>query len=442
MWKLPPQTRRPLRAFWTQPRFYEALVMRGYAVARVDVRGTGGSQGVTVDEYTLEEQLEAAHTRVRAIVRDEAYYFAPQGMTKVMNEGWASFWHSTLMTKHFVESKEIIDYADHHSGTVHMPPGNFNPYKIGLELFRDIEDRWNKGKFGKEYEEAENLGEKKRWDRGLGQGREKIFEVRRIYNDVNFIDEFLTPEFVEKHQMYQFRRDHRTGEVRVVSRDFRRVKQTLLAQLTNMGQPFVYVVDANYLNRGELYLAHRFTGVEIDAARAAEVLRALCALWGRPVHLPARINEETFLTSVEEPRGEIKREKITELWVWGASGMHMDELAMRIPNRYARFGPTDNPWFYRPYDIPEELGRTTWVMGFNYEVGPDNMIHSYVHRIESMAALVRKHSLPEALDALDVSFSTSGPVERAARAFVLLDAFQAFFDETGGTDRPLERNWW
>jgi hypothetical protein len=82
-----------------------------------------------------------------------------------------------------------------------------------------------------------------------------------------------------------------------------------------------------------------------------------------------------------------KREGITELWVWGASGMHMDELAMVIPNRYGRYGPTDNPWFYRPYDIPEELGRTTWVMGFNYEVGPDNMIHSYVHRIESMAAL-------------------------------------------------------
>ena len=64
------------------------------------------------------------------------------------------------MTKHFVEAREIIDYADHHSGTVHMPPGNFNPYKIGLELFRDIEDRWNKGRFGKEYEEANNLGEK------------------------------------------------------------------------------------------------------------------------------------------------------------------------------------------------------------------------------------------------------------------------------------------
>jgi hypothetical protein len=82
-----------------------------------------------------------------------------------------------------------------------------------------------------------------------------------------------------------------------------------------------------------------------------------------------------------------KREGITELWVWGADGFHMDEFAMFIPNRYARFGPTENPWLYRPYDIPAELGRTTWVMGFNIEVGIDNAIHSYAHRIESMAAL-------------------------------------------------------
>ena len=65
-----------------------------------------------------------------------------------------------------------------------MPPGNFNPYKIGLEMFRDIEDRWNKGKFGKDYDELDDLGGKKRWDKGLGLGREKIFEVRRVYNDV------------------------------------------------------------------------------------------------------------------------------------------------------------------------------------------------------------------------------------------------------------------
>jgi stage V sporulation protein R len=246
--------------------------------------------------YLLEHaRLEHWQADCLSIVREESYYYAPQGMTKVMNEGWASYWHSTLMTKHFVEATEVIDYADHHSGTVHMPPGNFNPYKIGLELFRDIEDRWNKGKFGKEYEEADNLGEKKRWDKGLGLGREKIFEVRRVYNDVNFIDEFMTPEFIEKHKFYQYGRDPHTGQLRIVSRDPQRIKQTLLYQLTNMGQPFIYVVDGNYCNRGELYLAHQHNGLDIEIKFAVETLKNLYKIWQRPVHLQARIDDDMIL---------------------------------------------------------------------------------------------------------------------------------------------------
>jgi stage V sporulation protein R len=249
-------------------------------------------------QYLLEHaRLEDWQADCLSIVREEAYYFAPQGMTKVMNEGWASYWHSTLMSKHFVTAAEVIDYADHHSGTVHMPPGGFNPYKIGIELFRDIEDRWNKGKFGKEYEEAENLGEKKRWDKGLGLGREKIFEVRRVYNDVNFIDEFMTPEFIERHKFYQYGRDPHTGQLRIVSRDPIRIKQTLLYQLTNMGRPFIYVVDGNYNNRGELYLAHKHSGLDIEIKYANETLKNVFKIWQRPVHLQAKIDDEMQLFS-------------------------------------------------------------------------------------------------------------------------------------------------
>src|SRR5437868_5995159 len=145
-----------------------------------------------------------------------------------MNQGWASYWHSTLMTKHFVDAKEIIDYADHHSGTVHMPPGNFNPYKVGIELFRDIEDRWNKGRFGKEWDECDDLDRKRTWDLKLGRGKEKIFEVRRIYNDVLFIDEFLTLEFCEQHKLFVYEYNAQTGEYVINSRDFKKVKEKLL----------------------------------------------------------------------------------------------------------------------------------------------------------------------------------------------------------------------
>lgn len=249
---------------------------------------------------------------ILSIIRDEAYYFAPQGMTKIMNEGWASYWHSKLMTEHFVEASEIVDYAEQHSGVVHMPPGGFNPYKIGIEMFKDIERRWDKGRHGPAWDRLENLGERERFDDRSMRGREKIFEVRRIYNDVNFIDEFLTEEFVERHQMYRYKRDPQTGEMRVVSRDWKQVKQSLLFQITNMGQPFIHVLDANYQNRGELYLGHQWNGLDLDLAKAGDVLKALRTIWGRPVHIETRLDEERMLFSASEPEGQIKKEKISE----------------------------------------------------------------------------------------------------------------------------------
>ena len=114
--------------------------------------------------------LEDWEADILSMIREEAYYYAPQGQTKIMNEGWATFWHSRLMTTRILQDDEIITYADHHSGTVHMPPGQLNPYKIGVELFRDIEERWNKGRFGKEYDECKSMEEKRKWDKKLGQG--------------------------------------------------------------------------------------------------------------------------------------------------------------------------------------------------------------------------------------------------------------------------------
>ncbi|MCA9300006.1 MAG: SpoVR family protein [Phycisphaerales bacterium] len=255
-------------------------------------------------------RLEDWQQDILTIVRDESYYFAPQAMTKIMNEGWATYWHSKLMTEHFLEASEIIDYAEQHSGVVYMGPGGFNPYKIGVELFKDIERRWNTGQHGSTWERLSGLGEREVFDDGSMKGREKIFEVRHISNDVNFIDEFLTPEFVDDHRMYQYGRDPRTGELKIVSRDFQRIKQTMLYQLTNAGQPFIWVADANYLNRGELFLAHEFTGLEVDASKATETLRALRRLWGRPVHLQMLVNEEMHLLSMEDPNEEPTSQKI------------------------------------------------------------------------------------------------------------------------------------
>src|SRR6185295_2484077 len=102
---------------------------------------------------------------------------------------------------------EVIDYADHHSGTVATTPGRLNPYKLGLELFRDIERRWDKGQFGPDWDSCEDMADRSNWDRGLGLGKEKIFHVRRLHCDATFLDEFLTPEFCEEQQLFVAKED-------------------------------------------------------------------------------------------------------------------------------------------------------------------------------------------------------------------------------------------
>ncbi len=229
--------------------------------------------------------LETWQQDVLALLREEAYYFAPQGMTKIMNEGWAVFWHSTLMTRHLVDASEVVQYCDTHSGTLSTRPGQINPYKIGVELFRDIEDRWNKGRFGSEYQACDEPERRRRWHRATNQGRAKVFEVRRIYNDVTFIDEFVTPEFAEDQKMFVYGQDPQTGQLVIVDRDYRKVKDQLLAALTNFGNPIIKIVDGNHKNRGELYLVHEWVGGDLQIDQAQQTLQGLFKVWQRPVHI-------------------------------------------------------------------------------------------------------------------------------------------------------------
>ena len=243
--------------------------------------------------------LESWQQDILSLIRDEAYYFAPQGMTKIMNEGWASFWHSRMMTEKIMNDSEMIDFADRHSGTMAMSPTGFNPYKVGIEIFRDIVKRWDKGQFGKDWEECDDLAEKRAWDTKANLGREKIFQVRRDYNDVTFIDEFLSEEFCIKNKMFVYKFNKRTGQYEVDTTDFKAIKAKLLFQLTNFGQPIINVVDANFENRGELLLAHVFEGIELQPDYMEATLKNMYNLWKRPVNLATVMDQEGRIFSFD-----------------------------------------------------------------------------------------------------------------------------------------------
>jgi stage V sporulation protein R len=241
--------------------------------------------------------LKKWQRNVLSMVREEAYYFAPQGQTKIMNEGWASYWHSKIMTEKVLDSSEILEFANTHAGTMVMSQTSINPYKIGLELYRDIEDRWNKGKFGKDYDECDNMAEKASWNRNLGLGRQKIFDVRKIYNDVSFIDTFLTPEFCWDHKLFTYEYNAKSGQFEIFSRDFKAIKEKLLFQLTNHGQPFIFVEDSNHGNRGELLLWHKHMGTDLHKPYGQDVLGNIQKVWQRPVHIRTVVSGKPRLWS-------------------------------------------------------------------------------------------------------------------------------------------------
>jgi stage V sporulation protein R len=236
--------------------------------------------------------LDAWEADVLGIIREEAYYFLPQMQTKIMNEGWASYWHSKMMTERALADDEVIDYADVVSGVFSTAPGQLNPYKLGVELFRDIERRWNMGRFGHEWDRCDDMHERWSWDKELGLGREKIFSVRKLYNDVTFIDEFFTLDFCRDQKYFTFTENRRTGQLEIESREFKKIKSKLLERLTNFGQPFIYVVDANYLNRGELLLGHRHEGTDLRLDYGRDTLRNLEKIWRRPTSILTTIDDK------------------------------------------------------------------------------------------------------------------------------------------------------
>ena len=251
-------------------------------------------------EFLIEyAPLENWQRDILSIVREEAYYFAPQALTKIMNEGWATYWHSMLMANKVVDASEVVDFADHHSSTLGTQPGVLNPYKLGVELWRDIEDRWNKGKFGQDYEECDDLEMKRTWNRELNEGRQKIFEVRKIYNDLTFIDHFLTKEFAVQQNLFVYKHNSQSDQHEISDRDFEAVKKNLLFRLTNRGHPMIQVVEGNFRNRAELLLEHAHEGSDLDIRLAQDTLAKLHRVWQRPVNLKTVLDDQVKIYSFD-----------------------------------------------------------------------------------------------------------------------------------------------
>jgi stage V sporulation protein R len=225
--------------------------------------------------------LEDWQRDVMAMIHEEMEYFVPQMQTKTLNEGWASFWHSRILRELELTDTELLEFAELHSGVVSPHKGQLNPYYLGYKILEDIERRWD----NPSAEEREKFG------RQDGGGRAKIFEVRELESDVSFLRNYLTEDLCEELDLYVFELVEEE-EWTVTEKRWERVRDQLVANMTNFGFPYIVVADGDYNGNRELYLKHSFEGAELDGNYARKVLEHVHALWGRPVHLETIVDEE------------------------------------------------------------------------------------------------------------------------------------------------------
>jgi stage V sporulation protein R len=242
-------------------------------------------------------ELEKWQRDILNMIREEMIYFMPQMRTKIINEGWASFWHERIMTNLDLTPEEHLEFRRMHAAV--LSPGSkmsLNPYYVGYNILRDIERRWN-GEEDEDYPEENWMGDK--ISRPDGEGMKKLLEVRHDECDVTLLRKYLTRGLVAKLDMYTYKLEEVNGEPMwvVQDTDWRRVRDTLIESMTNFGIPVIAVEDADYHRHGELLLRHFYDGKPLDESYTARTLKYLFQLWKRPVHVVTTMNDvETFLS--------------------------------------------------------------------------------------------------------------------------------------------------
>ncbi|MFS1511708.1 SpoVR family protein [Chengkuizengella sp. SCS-71B] len=217
--------------------------------------------------------LEDWQRDILSMLREEMLYFWPQIQTKIMNEGWASYWHVRILREMDLTSEETVEFAKLNSSVVQPSQQTLNPYYLGIKIFEDIEKRWD---------------------------RDKIFEVREIDSDTSFIRNYLTKELVEDLDLYIFEKQGR--EWKVTDKTWENIRDQLVSSRTNGGFPYLVVENGNFKNNGELYLKHEYEGLELDLKYTERTLPYLEQLWGKNVHLETKIEDKPVVFSFKDQK--------------------------------------------------------------------------------------------------------------------------------------------
>ncbi|MFF2480670.1 SpoVR family protein [Paenibacillus sp. NPDC058071] len=238
-----------------------------------------------IEEYS--PLLEDWQRDIMSMLRDEMLYFWPQIETKIMNEGWASYWHQRIIREMPLTSDETIEFAKLNSSVVVPSRHSLNPYYLGLKIFEDIEKRWDNP----------TKEERERFGRTPGKGREKMFEVREFDSDISFLRNYLTKDLVNELDLYIF--EKKGPEWKITDKSWEHIRDQLVYSKVNGGFPSIVVIDGDFNRIGELYLKHNYEGTELDLKYVERTLPYVVQLWGKNVHLETIVEDKKIVFSCD-----------------------------------------------------------------------------------------------------------------------------------------------
>ncbi|MSN24388.1 MAG: SpoVR family protein [Geobacter sp.] len=250
------------------------------------------------------------------IVRKTSIFFQPQIRTKILNEGWASYWHEALFLQDDRIKGHEVDFARVHAGVTSMPRVGMNPYALGMRLFEHVGEQADKGRISFEFQRLKNASERNQFDNDTGAGKNFIFKVRENLSDYLFLKNYLDQDFIDKHKLFvagkRLDKQRMVWQYYVKSRKAQDYQQMIQDTLYH---PPVISVDEKRCFDGNLYLMHKFEGKQLVQEYIANTMVGIEYLWGAPVHLetseahmlPATA---TSANTDEAPEGEITWKRV------------------------------------------------------------------------------------------------------------------------------------
>ncbi|MCR4419246.1 MAG: SpoVR family protein [Clostridia bacterium] len=192
------------------------------------------------------------------LARRQGLHLRPLILTRLANEGWATYWHTRIMRRLTLSGEEAVEWARLQARLLCPRPPGLNPYLVGLRLFETVAER---------------------------EDREGLFRVREAADDASLAERYLTPELVAELDLFVYRAEGGRWVVSAAAGEWEEVRRVLVRELAGGGIPRLSVADADYRGRQELYLRHLYDGRVLAAGSVERALRHLRLLWGRPVHL-------------------------------------------------------------------------------------------------------------------------------------------------------------